>query len=118
MKSNLPEKYDKGIFYKIKNFFLRLLKKEQKEEKGQKKEDVVVKQENESENTEKNSIKSMKKEYTKSEEQEKLLKQIEADTSLIDNWPTEKLVKLEKIYDKKIAEYDREIARLIEKTAS
>ena len=57
-----------------------------------------------------NSIDEMRKENKINRERESLLNQIEKDVSLIDNWSIERLLKLEKIYDEKIENYDNEIA--------
>ena len=57
-----------------------------------------------------NSIDEMRRENKINREKENLLNQIEKDTSLIDNWSIERLLKLEKIYDEKIDNYDNEIA--------
>ena len=57
-----------------------------------------------------NSIDEMRKENKINRERESLLNQIEKDVSLIDNWSIERLLKLEKIYDEKIDNYDNEIA--------
>lgn len=63
-----------------------------------------------------NSIEKMKKESKTNREKESLLNQIEKDVSLIDNWPIEKLLKLEEIYDEKIKRLNEEIARLKKQT--
>ena len=63
-----------------------------------------------------NSIEKMKKESKTNREKENLLNQIEKDVSLIDNWPIEKLLKLEEIYDEKIKRLNEEIARLKKQT--
>ena len=57
-----------------------------------------------------NSIDEMRRENKINREKENLLNQIEKDASLIDNWSIERLLKLEKIYDEKIDNYDNEIA--------
>lgn len=57
-----------------------------------------------------NSIDEMRRENKINREKENLLNQIEKDVSLIDNWSIERLLKLEKIYDEKIDNYDNEIA--------
>lgn len=57
-----------------------------------------------------NSIDEMRRENKINREKESLLNQIEKDVSLIDNWSIERLLKLEKIYDEKIDNYDNEIA--------
>lgn len=54
----------------------------------------------------------MREENEKNREKEELLNQIEENTDLINNWSVERLLKLEKVYDEKIAQYDNEIARL------
>ena len=54
----------------------------------------------------------MKKESKTNRQKESLLNQIEKDVSLIDNWPIEKLLKLEEIYDEKIERLNKEIERL------
>lgn len=114
MENNLPQKYDKGIFYKIKNFFLRLFGKKSDTIS----EDVVnsemVKPK---EVKNKNSIEVMREENRKEREKEKLLNQLEENPSLIDNWTSEKLLKLEKIYDEKISKYNKEITILKAKIA-
>lgn len=63
-----------------------------------------------------NSIEQMRKENKINREKENLLNQIEKDVSLIDNWPIEKLLKLEEIYDEKIKRLNEEIARLKKQT--
>ncbi len=45
-------------------------------------------------------------------EKEELLLQIEQNPDIINTWPTEKLLKLEKIYDDKIEQYKKKIAVL------
>ena len=63
----------------------------------------------------KNSIDEMRKENKINREKEVFLSQIEKKPELINNWPIEKLLKLEKIFDKKIEKYDEEIAKLKKK---
>ena len=101
MENKLPKKYNDSLFSKIKEFFLKIF--------GRKKETVI--EENVKENR-LNSIEKMKKESKTNREKESLLNQIEKDVSLIDNWPIEKLLKLEEIYDEKIERLNKEIERL------
>ena len=63
----------------------------------------------------KNFINEMKKENKINREKEVLLSQIEKNPELINNWGVEKLLKLEKIFDDKIENYDEEIAKLRKK---
>ena len=105
MKNKLPKKYNEGIFFKIKEFFLKIFGRKNNNE------ETVIEEENVKENR-LNSIEKMKKESKTNREKESLLNQIEKDVSLIDNWPIEKLLKLEEIYDEKIERLNKEIARL------
>lgn len=109
MENNLPKKYNEGIFYKIRNFFLKIFGKRTSIVNENVVNSEIVKQEQE---INKNSIDVMKEENTKNREKEHVLNQIERNLELIDDWPIEKLLKLEKIYDEKIKKYDVEIARL------
>ena len=109
MKNKLPKKYNEGIFFKIKEFFLKIFGRKNNNE------ETVVEEENVKENR-LNSIEEMKKESKINREKENLLNQIEKDVSLIDNWPIEKLLKLEEIYDEKIKRLNEEIARLKKQT--
>ena len=45
-------------------------------------------------------------------EKEELLLQIEKNPDIINTWPAEKLLKLEKIYDRKIDQYKKKLAIL------
>ena len=63
----------------------------------------------------KNSIDEMRKENKINREKEVFLSQIEKKPELINNWPIEKLLKLEKIFYDKIENYDEEIAKLRKK---
>ena len=105
MENKLPKKYNEGIFFKIKEFFLKIFGRKNNNE------ETVIEEENVKENR-LNSIEKMKKESKTNKEKESLLNQIEKDVSLIDNWPIEKLLKLEEIYDEKIERLNKEIARL------
>ena len=109
MENNLPKKYNEGIFYKIRNFFLKIFGKRTSIVNENVVNSEIVKQEQE---INKNSIDVMREENTKNREKEHVLNQIERNLELIDDWPIEKLLKLEKIYDEKIKKYDVEIARL------
>ena len=95
MESKLPKKYNDSVFSKIKEFFLKIFGKKNNNE------ETVVEEENVKENR-LNSIEEIRKESKINREKESLLNQIEKDVSLIDNWPIEKLLKLEEIYDEKI----------------
>ena len=105
MENKLPKKYNEGIFLKIKEFFLKIFGRKNNNE------ETVIEEENVKENR-LNSIEKMKKESKTNREKESLLNQIEKDVSLIDNWPIEKLLKLEEIYDEKIERLNKEIERL------
>ena len=105
MENKLPKKYNEGIFFKIKEFFLKIFGRKNNNE------ETVIEEENVKENR-LNSIEKMKKESKTNREKESLLNQIEKDVSLIDNWPIEKLLKLEEIYDEKIERLNKEIERL------
>lgn len=115
MDSNLPQKYNNGIFSKIKRFFSGLfgnLKENTSIESTKIKENESQNTNVKEENTVKNSIDIMREQNVKNREKEDLLLQIEKNPDLINDWPVEKLKKLEAIYDKKIEEYDKEIAKL------
>lgn len=120
MDNNLPQKYNNGIFSKIKRFFLGLFGKS-KENVSKSSVNII---ENElrsatikEDNPIKNSIDIMREQNVKNREKEELLLQIEKNPDLINEWPVEKLKKLEAIYDEKIEEYDKEIAKLNGKIA-
>lgn len=111
----LPQK-NEGIFYKIRNFFLKLFgKKNDLADKNTYNDKTLTMPQKESE--EKNPIDLMREEFKKNSEKEQLLNQIENNLNLIDNWSIEKLLKLEKIYDERILKYDNEIAILKGKRA-
>lgn len=119
MGNNLPQKYNDSIFYKIKNFFLRLFgnKSDNLDEKVSNINNLNNNVNNNAEIIKpkeigKNSISVMREENEKNREKEELLNQIEENTDLINNWSVERLLKLEKVYDEKIAQYDNEIAKL------
>lgn len=115
MDSNLPQKYNNGIFSKIKRFFLGLFGKSNENESvesGAIKENKIQNTTIKEENTLKNSIDIMREQNVINREKEDLLLQIEKKPDLINDWPVEKLKKLEAIYDEKIEEYDKEIAKL------
>ena len=106
--SILPREYNDGLF-------LRFLKGVNKH--SEKTNEIATENINDSlqpkgEVTKKNSIDIMRKDNKTNREKEYVLFKIEENPELINNWSTEKLKKLEKIYDEKIAEYDIEIARL------
>ena len=105
MENKLPKKYNDSVFSKIKEFFLKIFGKKNNNE------ETVVEEENVKENR-LNSIEEIRKESKINREKESLLNQIEKDVSLIDNWPIEKLLKLEEIYDEKIERLNKEIERL------
>lgn len=114
MENNLPKKYNEGIFLRIRNFFLKIFGNKTNTVNESVVNSQVIKPK---EIKDKNSIDIMKEENRKSREREQVLKQIEKNLSLIDDWPVEKLLKLEKVYDEKIEQYDVEIARLKVKKA-
>ncbi len=114
MKNNLPKKYNEGIFSGIRNFFLKIFGKKTNTINESVVNSQVIKPK---EIKDKNSIDIMKEENRKAKEREQVLNQIEKNLSLIDNWPVEKLLKLEKVYDEKIEQYDSEITRLKVKKA-
>ena len=106
--SILPREYNDGLF-------LRFLKGVNKH--SEKTNEIATENINDSlqpkgEVTKKNSIDIMRKDNKTNREKEYVLFKIEENPELINNWSTEKLKKLEKIYDEKIAEYDIEISRL------
>ena len=103
MDNKLPKEYNDGIFCKIKEFFLKIFGRKNNDE------ETVIEEVKVKENR-LNSIDEMRKENKVNRERESLLNQIEKDVSLIDNWSIERLLKLEKIYDEKINNYDNEIA--------
>ena len=114
MGNNLPKKYNEGIFYKIRNFFLRIFGKKTNTVNENVVNSEIVKPKQE---MNKNSIDVMREENEKNREKEHALNQIERNLSLTDDWPIEKLIKLEKVYDEKIKKYDAEITRLKVKEA-
>lgn len=111
MSSNLPQKYNDGIIHKIKTFIFNLLgKRNSKITNTIDNSEQETKKETRIEN--KNSIELMREENERNREKETLLLKIEKNPDLIDNFPIEKLEKLEKLIDEKIAEYDDEIAKI------
>lgn len=104
MENNLPQKYNEGIFSKIRNFFLKLFKKKSNIVDNQ---PIIQPKE-----INKNPISMLRKENENNKEKEQLLNQIEENTELINSWSIERLLKLEKIYDEKITKYDNEIAKI------
>ena len=116
MESNLPQKYNDGLFSKIKRFFLRLFGGNGKHSKIEN-ETITENRKLITEEKTKNTIDIMREENQKNRQKEDVLLQIEKNPDLINDWPIEKLLKLEQFFDEKIAEYDQDIARLKGQTA-
>lgn len=106
--SILPREYNDGLFLR----FLKGVNKHSEKTNKVATENINDSLQPKEEVKKKNSIDIMREDNKTYREKEYVLFKIEENPELINNWSTEKLKKLEKIYDEKIAEYDIEIARL------
>lgn len=106
MKNNLPQKYNKGLLYKIKEFFRNLFNKPESKHITNEEisnYDISVKN---------NSITELREEQKKEQLKEDIVTQIDKNPSLIEKLSIERLKELDNIYVEKIKERDIEIANL------
>lgn len=118
MKEKFKQEQNAGIFYIIKKFFSKIFERNKKKALP-KANNIINTNSNDIKNERikdkekrKTEIQIMQEEFNRNQEKETLLKQIENNPRLLNNWPIEKLERLEKLYDEKVVQLDNEIARL------
>lgn len=114
MSNNLPIKEDNSFFEKIKNFFRRLLKKQNTQEVANfQVEEKIENKEDKAKERFENSIKvKVKYDYINDMKREEFIYNLEKDPKLFYELPIEKLEKLEDYYKDSVKKQEEKLAKI------
>lgn len=115
MKNTLPEKYQNGIWGKIKGFFARLFGTNKVVQEETDSNLHISSETEEPQEQDLNTIETLKKESKEKQAKEDIVSKIEKNPELIGNLSLERLQQLNSIYDEKIKENNEIIERLTNK---
>ncbi|MBR2743889.1 MAG: hypothetical protein IKE01_01145 [Clostridia bacterium] len=110
MENNLPQKYNDGFFSKIRKFLHGIFYRKGKESKQIRENTQDNKDINNTDSN--NTIDILKKENQKYWQKRDILLQVEKNPDVINDWPIDSLLKLEKVIDEEIAMCEKDISVL------